>query len=80
VRDIPNDQNDVEITAAVIAMAHKLKLKVVAEGVETEQQKTFLRNNACNYAQGFFFSQPLDKQNLRTMLENGIPASATQQS
>lgn len=77
VRDIPNDQNDVEITAAVIAMAHKLKLKVVAEGVETDQQKIFLCNNACDYAQGYFFSKPLSKQNLRIMLENGILTSAT---
>ena len=78
VCDIPNDQNDVEITAAVIAMAHKLKFKVVAEGVETEKQKIFLNNNGCDYAQGYFFSQPLDKQHLRITLERGILARATQ--
>lgn len=60
VMDIPQDKDDVEITAAVIAMAHKLGLKVVAEGVEQFQQETFLKENLCDYAQGFYYGKPMD--------------------
>lgn len=59
VRDIPHDLNDMEITAAVISMAHNLQLKVIAEGVETEDQKDFLSISRCDYAQGYFFSKPV---------------------
>ena len=48
-----------EITAAVIAMAHNLNYKVVAEGVETPEQLEFLRNCNCDYGQGYLFSKPL---------------------
>jgi diguanylate cyclase (GGDEF)-like protein len=54
---IPEDQSDVEITAAVIAMAHKLNLKVVAEGVHTGAQLEFLRANDCDEAQGHLFGK-----------------------
>src|SRR5690606_1159033 len=47
VMDIPDDKNDMAITAAVIAMAHKLSMTVVAEGVETQEQLHFLRQNNC---------------------------------
>lgn len=59
IRDIPHDQDDMEITSAVIAMAHKLKLKVVAEGVETQAQLAFLRRQHCDTGQGYLFDRPL---------------------
>jgi diguanylate cyclase (GGDEF)-like protein/PAS domain S-box-containing protein len=59
VRDIPDDLNAMEITSAIIAVAHKLNLKVVAEGVETEDQRDFLNINECDYAQGYLFSRPI---------------------
>lgn len=59
VKDIPQDSNDMEITAAIIAMAQKLNLNVVAEGVETKEQIEFLKNNNCFIVQGYFFSPPL---------------------
>jgi EAL domain-containing protein (putative c-di-GMP-specific phosphodiesterase class I) len=59
VKDIPGDKNDVEICGAVIAMAQKLELRVVAEGVETEAQAEFLRLNHCDIAQGFLYSKPI---------------------
>jgi EAL domain-containing protein (putative c-di-GMP-specific phosphodiesterase class I) len=58
VRDIPNDKNDMEITSAVIAMAHKLGLKVIAEGIETHEQMDFLRENGCEMGQGFLLARP----------------------
>ena len=64
VRDIPSDKSDMEITAAVIAMAHKLNLRVVAEGVEDFEQQDFLAQNRCNYAQGYFYSKPVPAADL----------------
>lgn len=59
VMDIPQDKDDMEITAAVIAMAHKLGLKVVAEGVEEQAQVDFLLENKCDFVQGYFFGKPM---------------------
>ena len=66
--DIPEDKNDMAITAAVIAMAHKLSLNVVAEGVETEEQLKYLRQNNCDEGQGYFFSRPLSLGQLHQYL------------
>jgi len=59
VQDIPDDLNDMEITSAVIAIAHKMGLKVIAEGVENLDQHDFLVINRCDMAQGYYFSRPL---------------------
>ena len=59
VRDITVDPDDAAIATAVIAMAHTLKLKVVAEGVETEGQGVFLAARHCDRMQGYLFSAPL---------------------
>jgi len=59
VRDIEHDQNDLEITAATISLAHNLGLKVVAEGVESEGQVNFLVAHQFDYLQGYYFSKPL---------------------
>ena len=59
VRDIPNDSDDNQIAIAIIGMAHGLRLKVMAEGVETEAQRDFLAQQGCNAFQGYLFSHPL---------------------
>ncbi len=59
IRDIPDDQNDVEISCAIIALAHSLGLCVVAEGVETETQAALLASYQCEYLQGYFFDRPM---------------------
>jgi diguanylate cyclase (GGDEF)-like protein len=65
VRDIPDDRDDREIVSAIIVMAHKLGLSVVAEGVETEAQLDFLAGNNCDHGQGFLFSRPVPADGLR---------------
>ena len=75
VHDIPDDSNDMAITAAVIAMAHKLQLQVVAEGVETHEQLNFLKNNNCDFIQGFLYSKPVPKERIMEIIEKGIKPS-----
>ena len=64
IKDIPENEDDMEITSAVIAMAHNLKLKVVAEGVETPAQLTFLRRQNCDIGQGYLFDRPISGRDL----------------
>jgi EAL domain-containing protein (putative c-di-GMP-specific phosphodiesterase class I) len=59
VQDIGHDHDDATIVRTIIALGHNLGLKVVAEGVETEQQIDFLRANHCDELQGFYFGRPL---------------------
>ncbi|MCA8970377.1 MAG: bifunctional diguanylate cyclase/phosphodiesterase, partial [Planctomycetes bacterium] len=69
VRDIPDDHEDLAITSAIIAMAHKMNLRVVAEGIETEAQLRFLEENGCDVGQGFFFSRGVPSDELRETIE-----------
>lgn len=68
IRDITTDADDAAITSAIISMAHKLKLRVVAEGVETSEQMAFLRAQGCNEIQGYLLSRPLPAAELASML------------
>lgn len=72
VMDIPNDVSDMEITAAVIAMAHKLNLRVVAEGIETKEQIDFLRSNRCEYGQGYLIARPMPVDELESYIQRPI--------
>jgi hypothetical protein len=71
VKDIAADSDDASITRAVITMAHHLKLKVVAEGVETAEQLALLISHQCDIIQGYFFSRPLSASAFTTLLEEG---------
>ena len=64
IKDIPENEDDMEITSAVIAMAHNLKLKVVAEGIETAAQLGFLRRQQCDVGQGYLFDRPIPGRDL----------------
>ncbi len=65
VRDLATDPDDAAIITAIIAMAHTLKLGVVAEGVETEAQRAFLQNNGCDEFQGYLISPPVERGRIR---------------
>jgi diguanylate cyclase (GGDEF)-like protein/PAS domain S-box-containing protein len=64
VRDVLTDPNDASIAKTIVALGHNLGLSVIAEGVETEEQLTFLAVNGCNAYQGYLFSQPLSADDL----------------
>ena len=65
IKDIEYDKNDAAITMAAIALSHNLGLKVVAEGVETQQQLDFLNQYQCDIFQGYFFSKPLPEEEVK---------------
>ena len=67
---------DTTIVIAVIAMAQSLKLRVIAEGVETQEQLEFLRSHQCDEAQGYYFSRPVPSLQFSQLLESGIPEPA----
>ncbi len=68
VRDITSDQDDAAITSAVIAMGHSLRLTIIAEGVETEEQLAFLRERQCNKVQGYLFGRPMPAERMSALL------------
>ncbi len=59
IMDIPDHEDDKAIVSAIIAMAHRLGMSVIAEGVETEEQLAFLKEHRCDEAQGFLISRPM---------------------
>jgi len=69
VRDLPNDEEDVGITRAVIALAKSLNLRIIAEGVETKEQRDFMIENGCNAIQGYFYSKPIPANKLEEILK-----------
>ncbi|MBI5468974.1 MAG: EAL domain-containing protein [Deltaproteobacteria bacterium] len=77
VKDITTDQDDAAITKTIIAMAHTLNLKVIAEGVETQEQLDFLYENGCDEIQGYLFSEPLPPEDIsRVFSGKGVSVRA----
>src|SRR5437764_122119 len=68
IRNITNDPDDAAIARTIIHMAHGLKLKVIAEGVETAAQATYLARHHCDQIQGYYFSRPLPLPELELLL------------
>jgi diguanylate cyclase (GGDEF)-like protein/PAS domain S-box-containing protein len=73
VKDIEKGGSESMIISAVIALAHQLRLTVIAEGVETSQQSQFLVEQQCQQMQGFLFSRPQPFDSIELMLEQGLP-------
>ncbi len=65
VSDLPADDNDASIVTAIISMSQGLGLKVIAEGVETDEQKQFLIDQGCDQVQGFLYSRPLGADEIK---------------
>ena len=76
VNDITDDANDAAIVSSIIALAHNLKLSVIAEGVETAEQLDYLRSQGCDEMQGYYFSRPLPAADFEKLLREGrcLPA------
>ena len=73
IGNLGHHPDDIALCEAIIVMAHKLGLKVIAEGVETEQQRQLLLDAGCDYAQGFLFSQALPADEFEKLLQTGVP-------
>lgn len=69
IMDIPESIHDMEVSKAIIALAHSLGYKVIAEGVETQAQENFLKENNCDMGQGYFFAKPMNKEALIDFLD-----------
>ena len=68
INDLVTDENDIAIVQAIIAMAHKLNLEVVAEGVESQEQALSLRNYGCDIAQGYLYYRPMSVEQVNAIL------------
>ncbi|AMP10994.1 diguanylate cyclase domain protein [Collimonas arenae] len=71
VRDITVDQDDAAIVASIISLAHNLRLQVIAEGVETQEQLSYLQRHRCDEMQGFYFSEPIAASAIEDLLRAG---------
>lgn len=71
VRDVDVDKVDADIVNAIITLAHALDVKVIAEGVETEAQHQFLRNQGCDFLQGYLYGKPIPSDEFSQQLESG---------
>ncbi len=72
VRDITTDTDDAAIVQTIISMGHGLRLKVIAEGVETAEQLAFLKKRGCDEIQGFYFSKPLTVEDFREYVKSRV--------
>jgi EAL domain-containing protein (putative c-di-GMP-specific phosphodiesterase class I) len=70
VRDLTTDQDDAALVMAIITLAHNLRLRVIAEGVETEEQLRFLQLLRCDEIQGYFFSKPVPAEALVSQFDS----------
>ncbi len=76
VASVLQNQDDASIVQAVIALGHNMNMQIIAEGVETEEQVRFLQDRSCDYGQGYFFSKPLDDQDMGRLIAAFNPDSS----
>lgn len=74
MRDLGNDSNDRAIVSAIIRMAQALGIRTTAEGVETSEQLSYLREQGCDEAQGYYFSKPLPADQITALLQRQHPS------
>jgi len=72
VKDLPDDEEDIAISRAVIALAKSMNLEIIAEGVETKEQRDFLVQNECRNIQGYYYSKPVNAQEMKKILIKGF--------
>lgn len=77
VSELPENQDDIAMIKAMIGMAKGLRLKTIAEGVETEEQLNLLKENNCDYLQGYYYSKPLPYQEFKTFLATSRNLAST---
>lgn len=70
IENIPKDDDDIAISKAIIALAQSLNLDVIAEGVETEEQKKFLVDNGCHNVQGYLYAEPMPADEMENLLKS----------
>ena len=70
IEDIPFHQDDMEIASSIVSMGHTLGLKIMAEGVETQEQLDFLRGKGCDGYQGFFKSKAVPAKEFSRLLRD----------
>jgi len=73
VRDATTDPDDAALVMAIITLAHNLRLRVVAEGVETAEQLRFLQLLRCDEIQGYFFSRPCSADDMVSLFDTSFP-------
>jgi EAL domain-containing protein (putative c-di-GMP-specific phosphodiesterase class I) len=71
VADITSDPDDAAIVSSIISLAHNLRLKVIAEGVETREQLDYLRRDGCDQVQGYYFSKPVGYVEMVALMMSG---------
>lgn len=72
IDELPTNEDDITITKTIIALSRSLKLDVIAEGVESKEQKDFLVANGCRMIQGYFYSKPLSEEDILSVLKFGL--------
>ncbi len=70
VKQVDSNSDDQALCKAIIAMAHALNIKVIAEGIETIGQRAFLLNAGCDYGQGYLFSKPVTAEDFEKIKIN----------
>ncbi|MCP4326380.1 MAG: EAL domain-containing protein [Alteromonadales bacterium] len=76
VRDLSEDDDDKAIIKSIISLANAMNLKVIAEGVETIEQKEFLQEKGCNEIQGYLYSKPIPADEIEIYLKKNIIKTA----